>query len=51
MFRYIKKIFNGQWIQDIIDNFDPYHINELVRIELTKEQNKKENKNGTLGKD
>lgn len=49
MIKYIKKIFNGQWIQDIINNFDPYHIHELTRIEVTKEQNKKENNNGTLG--
>jgi len=49
MIGYIKKIFNGQWIQDIIDNFDPYHIHELMIIEVTKEQNKKENHNGTLG--
>ena len=37
MIGYIKRIFNGQWVQDIIDNFDPYHIHELTRIEKTKE--------------
>lgn len=35
----LKKIFNGALLQDIIDNFDPYHINELTRLELTKEKN------------
>lgn len=51
MLKLLKKIFNGKLLQDIINNFDPYHINELTRIEVTKEQNKKENKNATLGKD
>lgn len=37
MIGYIKQIFNGQWVQDIIDNFDPHHIHELTRIEKTKE--------------
>jgi hypothetical protein len=49
MLNLFKKIINGQWVQDIINNFDPYHIHELTRIEVTKEQNKKENDNGTLG--
>lgn len=47
MIRFFKKVFNGKLVQEIINNFDPYHINELTRIEL----NKKENKNGTMGKD
>ena len=47
MIRFFKKIFNEKLVQDIINNFDPYHINELTRIEL----NKKENKNATMGKD
>lgn len=37
MIGYIKQIFKGQWIQDIINNFDPYHIHELTIIENTKE--------------
>lgn len=43
MFKYLKKIMNGSFVQDIINNFDPYQINEMTRLELTKEQNKKEN--------
>lgn len=37
MLNLFKKIFNGQWVQDIINNFDPYHIHELTIIEETKE--------------
>ena len=36
MLNLFKKIFNGQWVQDIINNFDPYHINELTRVELNR---------------
>jgi hypothetical protein len=50
MLSLLRKVFNGSLIKDIIDNFDPYHINEMTRLELAKEQNKKENNNGTLGK-
>lgn len=41
----LKNIFSGELVQEIINRFDPYHANEL-----TKEQNKKENKNATLEK-
>ncbi len=47
----LKKLSNGTLLQDIVNNFDPYHINEMTRLELTKEENKKETKNGTMGKD
>lgn len=47
MLKFFKKIFNGEIVQEIINNFDPYHINELTRLELNKT---KENKHGTLGK-
>lgn len=48
MIKTFKKLFNGKLFQDIIDNFDPYQINELTRVELNKT---KETKNGTMGKD
>ena len=47
MLKLLQKLFNGNLIQEIINNFDPYHINELTRVEL----NKKETKNATMGKD
>jgi hypothetical protein len=47
----LKKLFNGGLLQDIINNFDPYQINEMTRLELTKEKNKKETKNAIMGKD
>lgn len=50
-FSFLKKLFNGTLLQDIVNNFDPYHINELTRLEEIKEQNKKETKNATMGKD
>lgn len=46
MINFIQKVFSGKLMEEIINNFDPYHINELTRLEL----NKKENKHGTLGK-
>ncbi len=36
MIKFFKNIFNDKLIRDIIDNFDPYHINELMLIELNK---------------
>lgn len=39
MISFLKKVFNGTLIQDIINNFDPYQINEMIRLELTKEHN------------
>jgi hypothetical protein len=36
MIKFFKNIFNDKLIQEIIDNFDPYHINELTRVELNK---------------
>ena len=48
MISFLKRIFSGELVQDIINNFDPYHINELTRVELNKI---KENTNGTMGKD
>ena len=57
MYKVWKSILNGNWIQEIINNFDPYGINEITRIELNKQYNEKQNsitrrdKNGTLGKD
>ena len=39
MIGYIKRIFNGQWIQDIINNFDPYEIQMNTNIELNKKYN------------
>lgn len=47
----LKKLFSGTLLQDIINNFDPYQINEMTRLELTKEENKKETKNAIMGKD
>ena len=47
---FLKKLFNGTLLQDIINNFDPYQINEMTRLELTKEKIKKETKNATMGK-
>jgi hypothetical protein len=46
----LKKLFNGALLKDIIDNFDPYQINEMLRLELTKEEIKKETKNAIMGK-
>ena len=48
MLKLIRKLFNGNLIQEIINNFDPYHINELTRAELNKT---KETKNEFMGKD
>jgi hypothetical protein len=48
MLKLIQTIFNGKLVQEIIDNFDPYQINELTRAELNKT---KETKNGTMEKD
>jgi hypothetical protein len=42
MIRFLKKLFNGTLIQDILNNFDPYEIHEMTRLELTKEHNKGE---------
>lgn len=36
MLKLIQKLFNGKFVQEIINNFDPYHINELTRVELNK---------------
>jgi hypothetical protein len=36
MLKLIQTIFNGNLIQEIINNFDPYNINELIRVELNK---------------
>lgn len=47
MLKLLKNIFNGDLVKHIIDNFDPYHINELTRLELNKT---KETKNGTMDK-
>lgn len=29
-------IFNGQWIKNVIDNFDPYGIKAIIDVELNK---------------
>ena len=47
MLKLIQTIFNGNLIQEIINNFDPYHINELLQVELNKI---KETKNAIMGK-
>ncbi len=44
LMNFLKKLFNGTLLQDIINNFDPYQINEMTRLELTKEKIKKETK-------
>jgi hypothetical protein len=36
MLKLLRTIFNGKMVQEIINNFDPYHINELTRVELNK---------------
>lgn len=39
MLKLWKSIFNGQWIKDVIDNFDPYGTKALIDIELDKKYN------------
>ena len=34
-------IFNGQWIKDVIDNFDPYGIKAIIDVELNKQHHEK----------
>ena len=34
-----KNVFNGKFVKDIIDNFDPYGVKGLIDIELNKQYN------------
>lgn len=40
MLKLLLKIVNGKIVQEIINNFDPYHINELTQVELNKKKEK-----------
>lgn len=57
MYKVWKSIFNGNWVEGLINNFDPYGVKELTEIELNKKYNENQNsitrrdKNGKLGKD
>ena len=39
MLKFLSNIFNGQWIKDVIGNFDPYGSKALIDIELNKKYN------------
>lgn len=57
MYKVWKSIFNGNWVEGLINNFDPYGVKEFTEIELNKKYNENQNsitrrdKNGKLGKD
>jgi hypothetical protein len=41
MFRRVIEVLNGKWIEDVINNFDPYGIKEQTDIELNKKHHEK----------
>jgi hypothetical protein len=43
VFRRVIEVLNGKWIEDVINNFDPYGIKEHTDIELNKNIMKKQN--------
>lgn len=54
-FKRIGEILSGSWVQNIINNFDPYGIQEHIDLETNRNEQKlkpnrnKENTNGKLG--
>jgi hypothetical protein len=39
-----KSIFSGDWVNDVIDNFDPYGLKAIINVELDRQYNEEETK-------
>ena len=44
MFNLWKSFLDGNFVKDIIDNFDPYDTKTFINVELNKQYNENKNK-------
>jgi hypothetical protein len=44
LLKLLKSIFSGDWVKDVIDNFDPHGIKAIIDVELNKQYNEEEPK-------